>query len=110
MGLSSDDRGVLTACPACVKTNRLSYDALDRALSRVCCPPPVRAATRPFEVPAVRAFDALIARSPGPVVVDFWAPWCGPCRMMAPEVERVAQTLAGKALVAKVDTEALPGL
>lgn len=110
MGLSSDDRGVLTACPACGKTNRLSYDALDRAIRCGHCKTPLPAASRPVDVPTVQAFDALIARSPVPVVVDFWAAWCGPCRMMAPEVEKVAQTLAGKALVVKVDTEALPGL
>ena len=41
-----------------------------------------------------------------PVVVDFWAAWCGPCRMVAPEIKKVAEHLAGKALVLKVDTEA----
>ena len=110
MGLSSDDRGVLLACPACGKTNRLSYDTLDRQIRCGQCKTPLPAAGRPVDVPTVPAFDALIARSPVPVVVDFWAPWCGPCRMMAPEVEKAAQTLAGKALVAKVDTEALPAL
>ena len=45
-----------------------------------------------------------------PVVVDFWATWCGPCRTVAPEVKKAAQNLAGKALVLKVDTDALADL
>ena len=45
-----------------------------------------------------------------PVVVDFWAPWCGPCRMMAPQFEQAAQTLEPKVRLAKVDTEACPSL
>ena len=43
-----------------------------------------------------------------PIVIDFWAPWCGPCRMVAPELEKVARASAGEILVVKVDTEALP--
>jgi thioredoxin 2 len=52
----------------------------------------------------------LIAQSSVPVVVDYWAPWCGPCRMVAPELAKVAARSAGKFLVVKVNTDALPDL
>lgn len=110
MALSSDDRGVLVTCPACGKTNRLGYAALDRTIRCGHCKATLPAPGSPVTSPTAAAFDALVQAAPLPVVVDFWAPWCGPCRMMAPEVEKVAQRLAGQALVVKVDTEAIPEL
>ena len=56
------------------------------------------------------AFDALTSGSTLPVLVDFWAPWCGPCKMVAPEIRKVAAELAGKFLIAKVNTEEVPSL
>ena len=61
-------------------------------------------------MPSATAFDALVAQWPLKVVVDFWAPWCGPCRMVAPELQKVAAANAGRYLVVKVNTDALPEL
>ena len=55
-------------------------------------------------------FDAEVAKSTVPVLIDFWAAWCGPCRTAAPEVKRTAEQMSGRAIVLKVDTERWPAL
>jgi len=62
------------------------------------------------EAPDAASFDALLQQARVPIVVDFWAPWCGPCRVMAPQLETAARNMAGRALVIKVDTDAVPDL
>lgn len=64
----------------------------------------------PLEVSSPRQFEALVADSAMPVLVDFWAAWCGPCRTLAPELEKLAALSGEEFLVAKVDTEALPSV
>ncbi len=62
----------------------------------------------PVPIRSADEFDDLLWKSPLPVVTDFWAAWCGPCKMVAPELEKLAKDKAGQLVVAKVDTDALP--
>jgi thioredoxin 2 len=102
-----DERGVIVTCPSCSQKNRIAFGRHGKCSK---CGTMLPDAASPIEVPSAAAFDALVAASPLPVVVDFWAPWCGPCRMVAPELEKVAASSAGKYLVVKVNTDALPEL
>lgn len=108
--LSLDDKGVLTPCPSCGTTNRLRYDAVDRTTRCGKCRATLALPSSPVEVHGTHVFDRLVTDASVPVIVDFWAPWCGPCRMMAPELEKAARNLAGEALVVKVNTDAEPEL
>ena len=98
------------SCPSCGTTNRLKYGRLDRAAQCGKCHAPIPHVDSPIDVPDTEAFDDAVAAASVPVVVDFWATWCGPCHMMAPEIAKVAQRAAGRALVLKVDTDANPEL
>lgn len=55
-------------------------------------------------------FDEVVLKSDKPVLVDFWAEWCGPCRMVGPVVEELSSDFAGKAVVGKVDVDSNPGI
>jgi thioredoxin 2 len=105
-----DDRGIVVTCPACGQKNRLAYGRLGDTVRCGSCKQTLSAPAEPIEMSSSQDFDRLIAQSSLPIVVDYWAPWCGPCRMVAPELQKVAARQAGRVLVVKVNTDALSDL
>jgi len=108
--MTLDTQGVLMTCPSCGTTNRLKFASLERATKCGKCQTGLPLPSAPIDIENAAMFDAVASNSSLPVVVDFWAAWCGPCRMVAPEIAKAAKTLAGRALVLKVDTDAHPDL
>jgi len=105
-----DDKGVIEVCPQCGQKNRVSFSNLGNAARCGKCKSELPKLDAPLEIDEEVAFESLIGTSSLPVLVDFWADWCGPCKMMAPEVNRVAVSNAERFVVAKVNTEGLPKL
>ena len=108
--ITADRGGVLVRCPSCGKTNRVRYAALDSKNQCGSCRTPLSPPRTPVEVSDAMTFDLVLQSSALPVLVDFWAPWCAPCRMMAPELDRVAAAAQGEWLVVKVNSDAVPEL
>jgi len=108
--LALDEKGVVAACSSCGQKVRTSYERLGEGVRCAQCKTDVPAPAEPVEVPSTTLFEALVASSALPVVIDYWAPWCGPCRMVAPELKKVAAARQGRLIVAKVNTEELTDL
>ena len=105
-----DDRGIIVACPSCGQKNRLAFERLGDHVRCGTCKTELSAPHEPLEVEHTADFDRLVSNASLPIVVDYWAPWCGPCRMVAPELMKVAARRAGQWLVVKVNTDALSDL
>jgi thioredoxin 2 len=106
--LESDARGIILPCPSCGTANRIAYAKAASHGRCGTCKADLPLVSSPVEISDIEAFTALVSQSPIPVVIDFWAPWCGPCQMMAPEFAKAAVQAAGEALFVKVNTDEQP--
>ncbi len=108
--LNSDSRGVIVVCSACGQKNRTAFEHLAEIGKCGKCQGEITAPALPVDLSSEEVFNRLISSSKLPVVVDFWASWCGPCLRVAPELEKVAASNAGKFVVAKLSTEVVPSV
>jgi thioredoxin 2 len=100
----------LMRCPSCGATNRVPLDRLTDGRKAVCgrCKTTLPAASASPLTVSDATFAEEIERSPLPVLLDLWAPWCGPCRMVGPTIEALAAELAGRVRVAKMNVDDNP--
>jgi thioredoxin 2 len=96
-------------CSTCGRKNRVAAANVTKRVRCGACKAELPPIAEPLEADSA-LFDEIVNGAQVPVLVDFWAPWCGPCRMSAPEVERVAQSTAGRAIVLKVNSDQHPQL
>ena len=109
MAVASDTE--LIRCPSCSAVNRVAVEKLRGSARAVCgrCKTPLPFTQRPFTLTARTFFDD-VERSRVPVLVDFWAEWCGPCRMIAPMLDQLASELGGKARIGKLNIDENPSI
>jgi thioredoxin 2 len=99
----------LIRCPSCGATNRVPQEKVERGLVPRCgrCKALLPVQSKPVTVTDA-TFAAEVERSPVPVLLDLWAPWCGPCQMIAPVIEDLASEMAGRVKFAKLNVDENP--
>ncbi len=100
---------LIIECPTCGANNRIPTDKLSNGVVPVCgnCKKPLPLTARPVVVTDA-TFSAEVERSPIPVLLDLWAPWCGPCQMIAPALDQLATELTGRVRIAKLNVDENP--
>jgi thioredoxin 2 len=100
---------MVITCTSCGQKNRVAASKLTSDVRCGACKAGITPIRTPIDADTA-TFDEITSGVTLPVLVDFWAEWCGPCRRAAPEVKRTAEVMAGRALVVKVDTEEHPDI
>ena len=104
-------QNVLVACPQCGAKNRIPILRIGETGKCGRCAAPLATqdfvSDAPLDLPEVK-FDAVTRLAPRPVLVDFWAAWCAPCRQLAPTLEQLAKEWSDRIVIAKLDTETAP--
>lgn len=103
-------QGTIRSCPSCGANNRVLYARLAEQARCGKCGTTLPSISEPIAVDQSGELADLLRDSALPVLIDFWAPWCGPCRTVAPEIAKVAAQAAGRLLVVKVNTDVDPAV